>query len=219
MIQTTHYHHSLLCAGMYLCSYVPAQLQKKPKPFSRKLDYSHIKSRIDAGSPISFAGSESASSSSENITTCDRSRLNHHRRRSPLSSETSHPCKSKVSAERSTSPPSKATRTRSLTDYSHIKSRIDSGRSSTPRQSKSTRLSSSTEHPHIKSRSEMEQSSHSIKSSFADYSHIKSRIDSGRKSSLMSPRSQTSESSMSCSKVSWLLQIECYHSTYRYYQA
>lgn len=184
----------------HACSYVPAQPQKKPKPFSRKLDYSHIKSRIDAGCHRSSASSKSASSSSEtSVTTYDQSKLNHHRCRSPLSPETSHPHRSKVSAERSTSPLSKSTRTRSLIDYSHIKSRVASGRSSSPRQS---RLSSSAELTHIKSRSEMEQSSHSVKSRLADYSHIKSRIDSGRKSSLMSPRSG---SSMSHSKVSWLL--------------
>ena len=198
---------SFFVSCWHACSYVPAQPQKKPKPYNQKLDYSHVKSRIDAGSPRSLASSKSASSSTENIAaTYGRSKANHHHSRSPFLVETSHRHKSKVSAERSTSPSSKSVRSRSLSaGYSHIKSRIDSGLSTTPQQSKSARLSSSARHPHIKSKSDMEQSSNSLKSSVADYSHIRSRIDSGRKSSLMLSGLQTSRSSMSHSKVSWLL--------------
>ena len=181
------------------CSYVPAQPLKKQKPFTQKFDYSQIKSRIDVRRPGSLPSSKSAFSYSDHSASY---RSKRYRSTSPVSLESRQ--RSKIITGRINSPASRSGRTKSPTDYSHIKSRIDAGHSGRSYLSKSERLSSSTDYPHNKSRASTEHSRYSINSSTPDYSHIKSRIDSEKKSgsTLSESHHQRSESPMSNSKVS-----------------
>ena len=183
---------SLTCA--YIHSYVPAQVQKRAKLYTQKVDYSHVHSRIDSGSPRLTSSCESPHSSLRNYTP-SRSRVSQNRSSSP-----SYQHSKLKTPQHSISPSSRPVRLSSSADYSHIKSRIDVGR---PRSSQSinseSKLNYSFKEPEIDTspgRSSTLKST-SPRSSKPDYGHIKSRIDSGHKSSSMSSGSMRSTGSMS----------------------
>lgn len=177
----------LLLLVLCWCRYTPAKSPMKPIVFTQKLDYSHVQSRIDIGSPKSSLNSKQYLFSSDGYTRT-RSRVTPNHSRSSSAS--------KINPGRSISPSSKPVRLGSSAQYSHIKSRIDCGHPVVS-HSESSKSTGSLNSP----RSTLSQSSKS------DYSHIKSRTDSGRKSAgSMSTKSQRSTSLMSRNKVSCKLQ-------------
>ena len=187
---------------------MPAEPRKIGKPYAQKFDYSQVKSRIDTGRSTSPAPSESAKKSF-GYSSRARSRLNAHHSSSP-SPVSNCNFKSRVGAGCLSSLSAKSEKVGSsrIADYSHIKSRIDAGsRTNSVSSEKSERLSLSAD-PGLKSRISSAvvaaggQVNKVSSSPLPDYSHIKSRTDSGQRphsKSSGSPRS----SSMSQNKVGY----------------
>ena len=201
--------HIHTCTHSQTCSYVPAEPRKTRKPYAQKFDYSQVKSRIDTGWSTSPAPSELTVKLFGHSSRA-RSRLNAHHSSSPSQELVSNRnFKSRVSAGHSSSLSAKSEKVGSsrTADYSHIKSRIDAGsRTNSVSSAKSERLSLSADSG-LKSRISSAivaaggQANKVSSSPLPDYSHIKSRTDSGQRphsKSSGSPRS----SSMSLNKVS-----------------
>lgn len=193
----------------WTCSYVSAEPRKIGKPYAQKFDYSQVKSKIDTGRSTSPEPSESTVKSFGRSSRA-RSRLNAHRSSSPSPGSVSNRnFKSRVGAGHLSSLSAKSEKVGSsrIADYSHIKSRIDSGsRTNSVSSAKSERLNLSADSG-LKSRISSAivaaggQANKVSSSPLSDYSHIKSRTDSGQRphsKSSGSPRS----SSMSQNKVS-----------------
>ena len=199
----THKTHFNSIDHALSCSYVPAQPRNVGKPYAQKLDYSQVKSRIDTGRSTSPAAHLESTSKAFGHSSHIRPRINAHRFSSPSAGLS----KSRVSAGHSSLLSSKSDRLNSprSADYSRIKSRIDAGsRPSSVSSAKSEKLSLSAGSD-LKSRisSTVATTGGQTKlssSPLPDYSHIKSRTDSGQR-----PRSRSSgsprSSSMSHNKV------------------
>ena len=203
------------------CSYTPPEPYKIGKPYNQKLDYSQVKSRVDTRRSSSPESSES----SFGRLSHSRLRINaHHRSSSPLpGSVTNRKFKSRTRVDSGdlSSLSSKSERIHSsksrskIADYSHIESRINAGsrRITSPAVSlsaKSERLSLSADSAGLRSRIRSTavaasggQANFKVSSSpLPDYSHVKSRTDSGqRPRSKSASGSQQGSSSMSQNKV------------------
>ena len=219
--QVQHMHHSCFNSILsYSCSYAPPESHKIGKPYTQKLDYSQVKSRVDTRRSTSPESSES----SFGRLSHSRLRINaHHRSNSPSpGSVTNRKFKSRtrVDSGHLSSLSSKSERVHSsksrskIADYSHIESRINAGsRTTSPAVSlsaKSERLSLSADSAGLKSRIRSSavaasggQANFRVSSSpLPDYSHVKSRTDSGQKPrSKSASGSQQGASSMSHNKV------------------
>ena len=202
----------------YSCSYAPPEPHKIGKPYNQKFDYSQVKSRVDtrrSSSPESCESSFGRLSHS-------RLRINaHHRSSSPSpGSVTNRKFKSRTRVDSGGSSSSKSERVHSsksrskIADYSHIESRINAGTRTTgpavSSSAKSERLSLSADSAGLRSRIRSSavaasggQASFKVSSSpLPDYSHVKSRTDSGqRPRSKSASGSQQGASSMSQNKV------------------
>ena len=185
------------------------------------MDYSQIKSRVDTRRSTSPESSELLFGKSS----YSRSRINaHYHSSSPSPGSVSvrkFKSRSRVDSGHLSSLSSKSERVHSpksrskIADYSHIESRIDAGsRTTSPAvysSAKSERLSLSADSAGLKSRIRSTavaaalggQTSFKLSSSrLPDYSHVKSRTDSGqRPRSKSSSGSQQESSSMSQNKV------------------
>ena len=143
----THIHSWLMihsCSFNRIYSYVPAEPRKNEKPYTQKFDYSQIKSKINTGrssSPaVPTASADSTGRSFGHSSRARLARVNAHCSSSPSPGSilTNRNLKSGIGVG---SLPSKSERIR-IADYSHVKSRTDSGQLQRPR-SKSSGLSGS----------------------------------------------------------------------------
>ena len=189
---------------MHPCSYVPAPPQKREKaqPFTQKFDYSKVRPRVDAGRSTASPSSSQATLRPFGLSAGARSSSHH----SNPTSNTELNSKPRVTTTRTFSPlqiKSGRVGISGSKNYIHIKSRIDTGLSGSV-TAKSKKLSLSADSglkSRIKSCAMAEkQPGNSFKltsSSLPDYSHVKSRTDSGQRFRSMSSDSQRSLSSIS----------------------
>ena len=171
----------ILCSSL-VCSYTPA-LPQKHKPLTQKFDYSHVKSKIDTRRPSSVP--PTARYSSEHSARTKSAKVKHFN----STFSTFSPTSSKITGHSDNQLSRSGIRVSSSAKYSHITSRIDTGRPASLQSSKST---SSAVKAKDASRLPSSKPSRS-----AAYSHIKSRIDSGVSSTL----EQKSSNPMSHDKV------------------
>ena len=184
-------------------SYVPAESRKIGKPYTQKFDYSQVQSRVDTGRSISPASSESSLNFGLHSSRARSRVFNAHRSSSPSPGlVTNRKFSSRVNAANSKSERISTSR---IADYGHIKSRIDAGsRTSSASSTSSERLTLSADSG-LKAKIGSAvlaagggQAKVLVSSSpLPDYSHIKSRTDSGQRPRSRSPRS----TSMSHNKV------------------